>query len=61
VLRAYGAWGEKKLSGRVREGVIRTTVVVDPDGRVALALALAQYNVKATGHVGRLRRELASA
>jgi len=58
VLRAYGAWGEKKLSGKVLEGVIRTTVVVDPDGRVALA---AQYNVKATGHVGRLRREPAPA
>ena len=59
MLRAFGAWGEKKLSGKVLEGVIRTTVVVDPDGRVALALA--QYNVKATGHVGRLRRELAPA
>jgi len=59
VLRAYGAWGEKKLSGKVLEGVIRSTVVVGPDGRVALALA--QYNVKATGHVGRLRRELAPA
>lgn len=57
VLRAYGAWGEKKLYGKVLEGVIRSTVVVGPDGRVALA----QYNVKATGHVGRLRRELALA
>ena len=57
MLRAFGAWGEKKLSGKVLEGVIRSTVVVDPDGRVALA----QYNVKATGHVGRLRRELALA
>jgi len=57
VLRAYGAWGEKKLYGKVLEGVIRSTVVVGPDGRVALA----QYNVKATGHVGRLRRELAPA
>lgn len=57
VLHAYGAWGEKKLYGKVLEGVIRSTVVVGPDGRVALA----QYNVKATGHVGRLRRELAPA
>jgi len=57
VLRAFGAWGEKKLSGKVLEGVIRSTVVVGPDGRVALAL----YNVKATGHVGRLRREPAPA
>ena len=54
VLVAYGAYGEKKLYGKVVEGVIRSTVVVGPDGRVALA----QYNVKATGHVGRLRREL---
>ncbi|WP_345712850.1 peroxiredoxin [Kineococcus glutinatus] len=54
VLEAYGAWGEKTLYGRTTTGVIRSTVVVDPEGRVALA----QYNVKATGHVARLRREL---
>ena len=54
VLLAYGAFGEKKLYGKVVEGVIRSTVVVGPDGTVALA----QYNVKATGHVARLRREL---
>jgi thioredoxin-dependent peroxiredoxin len=54
VLQAYGAWGEKKLYGKTIEGVIRSTVAVDPEGRVVLA----QYNVKATGHVGRLRRDL---
>jgi len=54
VLRDYGAWGEKKLYGKVLEGVIRSTLVVGEDGRVALA----QYNVRATGHVGRLSREL---
>jgi len=54
VLQAYGAWGERKLYGKVVVGVIRSTVVVDPEGRVALA----QYNVRATGHVERLRREL---
>lgn len=54
VLRAYGAWGDKMLYGKVVTSVIRSTVVVGPDGRVALA----QYNVRATGHVGRLRREL---
>ncbi|QQM68315.1 thioredoxin-dependent thiol peroxidase [Actinomyces weissii] len=54
VLEAWGAWGEKKNYGRVYTGVIRSTVVVDRDGKVALAL----YNVKATGHVDRLRREL---
>ncbi|WP_084039475.1 peroxiredoxin [Demequina sp. NBRC 110053] len=54
VQRAYGAWGEKMNYGKVVEGSIRSTVVVDPDGSVELA----QYNVKATGHVARLRREL---
>ncbi|MDD9206975.1 peroxiredoxin, partial [Georgenia sp. 10Sc9-8] len=55
VLDAYGAWGEKKNYGRTYQGVIRSTVVVSPDGVVTLA----QYNVKATGHVARLRRALA--
>lgn len=54
VLDAYGAYGEKKLYGKTVEGVIRTTVVVGPDGTVELA----KYNVKATGHVAMLRREL---
>ncbi|MFI2568841.1 thioredoxin-dependent thiol peroxidase [Cellulosimicrobium funkei] len=54
VLEAYGAWGEKKLYGKTVVGVIRSTVVVDPEGKVELA----QYNVKATGHVAKLRRDL---
>ena len=54
VAEAYGAWGEKKNYGRTYEGLIRSTVVVDPEGKVALA----QYNVKATGHVSKLRRDL---
>jgi peroxiredoxin Q/BCP len=54
VLEEYGAYGEKKLYGRLVEGVIRSTVVVDEDGKVFLA----QYNVKATGHVARLRKDL---
>ena len=54
VLEAWGAWGEKTMYGRTSTGVLRSTVVVDPEGRVALA----QYNVKATGHVARLRQEL---
>ncbi|RLV49773.1 thioredoxin-dependent thiol peroxidase [Nocardioides mangrovicus] len=54
VLTAYGAYGEKKLYGKVVEGVIRSTVVVDADGVVEIA----QYNVKATGHVAKLRRDL---
>ena len=53
-LVAYGAYGEKKLYGKVVEGVIRSTVVVGEDGTVELA----QYNVKATGHVAKLRRDL---
>jgi len=54
VAEAYGAWGEKKNYGRTYEGLIRSTIVIDPDGKVALA----QYNVRATGHVAKLRREL---
>jgi peroxiredoxin Q/BCP len=54
VHRAYGAFGEKKLYGKMVEGVIRSTFVVDDEGRISLA----QYNVKATGHVAKLRRDL---
>ena len=54
VMEAWGVWGEKKNYGRVYTGVIRSTVVVAPDGTVALA----QYNVRATGHVKRLRAAL---
>ena len=54
VMNAYGAFGEKKLYGKTVEGVIRSTVVVDEDGTVSHAL----YNVKATGHVAKLRRDL---
>jgi peroxiredoxin Q/BCP len=53
-MKAYGAFGEKKLYGKVVEGVIRSTFVVDEEGRIELA----QYNVKATGHVAKLRRDL---
>ncbi|HLR55318.1 MAG TPA: thioredoxin-dependent thiol peroxidase [Actinomycetales bacterium] len=54
VLAAYGAFGEKKLYGKLTRGVIRSTVVLDETGHVTHAL----YNVKATGHVARLRKEL---
>lgn len=54
VHRAYGAYGTKKLYGKEVEGVIRSTVVVGENGTVELA----QYNVKATGHVAKLRRDL---
>jgi len=54
VAEAYGAWGEKKNYGRVYEGLIRSTIVLDEEGKVVLA----QYNVRATGHVAKLRRDL---
>ena len=54
VLTAYGAFGPKKLYGKEVVGVIRSTFVIDADGRVEKA----SYNVKATGHVAKLRRDL---
>jgi peroxiredoxin Q/BCP len=54
VLEGWGAYGEKTLYGKTVTGVIRSTVVVDPDGKVELA----KYNVKATGHVASLRKAL---
>ena len=54
VLKAYAAFGEKKLYGKVVEGVIRSTFVVGETGLIELA----QYNVKATGHVAKLRKDL---
>ena len=57
VHKAYDAHGEKKLYGKVVEGVIRSTFVVDEEGKIEVA----QYNVKATGHVAKLRRDLGLA
>jgi peroxiredoxin Q/BCP len=54
VLSAWGAFGEKKLYGKIVQGVIRSTFVVDPEG----AIEYAAYNVKATGHVAKLRKDL---
>ncbi|MFZ5869068.1 MAG: thioredoxin-dependent thiol peroxidase [Actinomycetota bacterium] len=54
VLTRWGAFGTKTMYGKTVTGVIRSTVVVDPDGKVELA----QYNVKAKGHVAKLRRDL---
>ncbi|MGO4385808.1 thioredoxin-dependent thiol peroxidase [Specibacter sp. RAF43] len=54
VAEAYAAWGEKKNYGRTYQGLIRSTIVIDGDGTVAVA----QYNVRATGHVAKLRRDL---
>jgi peroxiredoxin Q/BCP len=54
VHKAWGAFGMKSLYGRVYEGVLRSTFVIDENGKTALAL----YNVKATGHVEMLRKKL---
>jgi len=55
VMEKYGAWGEKKLYGKSVTGVIRSTFVISPTGRIEHAF----YNVKATGHVAKLIRDLA--
>jgi len=54
VLGAYGAYGPKKLYGKEVVGVIRSTFIVDAEGRIEKAA----YNVKATGHVAKLLRDL---
>ena len=54
VLTAYGAYGEKSLYGKTVVGVIRSTFVLDEQGRVVTA----SYGVKAAGHVAKLRRDL---
>ena len=54
VLTEYGAFGEKQLYGKTVTGVIRSTFVIAPDGTIELA----QYNVRATGHVAKLRKDL---
>jgi peroxiredoxin Q/BCP len=53
-LEAYGAYGEKKLYGKTVTGVIRSTFVIDETGKIERAM----YNVKATGHVAKLRKDL---
>ncbi|WP_189132306.1 thioredoxin-dependent thiol peroxidase [Wenjunlia tyrosinilytica] len=57
VLQAYGAFGEKTMYGRTVTGVIRSTFVVDEEGKVERAL----YNVRATGHVAKLLKDLGVA
>jgi peroxiredoxin Q/BCP len=54
VLDAWGAYGEKNSYGRTITGVIRSTFVVDPEGKIEQAM----YNVRATGHVAKLRKDL---
>ena len=54
VLASYGAFGEKMMYGKTVTGVIRSTFVIDPKGKIEHAF----YNVKATGHVAKLMRDL---
>ena len=54
VMRAWGAFGTKTMYGKQVTGVLRSTFVLDEEGRVEKAM----YNVKATGHVAKLRKEL---
>jgi len=54
VMQQWAAYGEKKMYGKTVQGVIRSTFVVDEQGKVEVA----QYNVKATGHVAKLRKDL---
>ncbi|MGW3723661.1 thioredoxin-dependent thiol peroxidase [Streptomyces sp. F001] len=54
VIEAYGAYGEKKNYGKTYMGVIRSTIVVDEEGKVERAL----YNVRATGHVAKIIKDL---
>ena len=53
-LETWGAFGEKTMYGKKVQGVIRSTFLVDEDGKIEVA----QYNVRATGHVAKLRRDL---
>ncbi|MEU5030422.1 thioredoxin-dependent thiol peroxidase [Streptomyces milbemycinicus] len=54
ILQSYGAFGEKKMYGKTVTGVIRSTVIVDEQGKVERAL----YNVRATGHVAKIIKDL---
>ncbi|MCF7553337.1 thioredoxin-dependent thiol peroxidase [Pseudonocardia sp. WMMC193] len=53
-LQAWGAFGEKTMYGKTVTGVLRSTFLVDEDGKIAAAM----YNVRATGHVAKLRKDL---
>lgn len=55
VAKRYGAWGEKQVFGKTSVGLIRSTFIIDPEGKVAEAM----YNVRASGHAERLRKKLA--
>ena len=54
VLTAWGAFGEKQMYGKTVTGVIRSTFLIDAEGKIEEAL----YNVRASGHVAKLRKDL---
>lgn len=54
VLEEYGAWGEKSMYGKKVTGVIRSTFVINGDGTIEQAM----YNVRAKGHVAKVRAAL---
>lgn len=58
VIRAYGAWGERNLYGKVVEGLLRSTFVITVDASGVGTVEMAQYRVRATGHVARLQKQL---
>lgn len=58
VIEAYGAWGERNLYGKVIEGLLRSTFLVNIDDAGLGTIEMAQYRVRATGHVARLQRQL---
>ena len=61
VMTSYGVYGDKQLYGKTVVGVIRSTFVIDVDASGKGTVEVAQYNVKATGHVDKLRRDLGLA
>jgi peroxiredoxin Q/BCP len=54
IIQSYGAWGEKKNYGKVYEGLIRSTFIIDPDGVIAASFR----NVRAKGHADRVLKKL---
>ncbi|RUM44690.1 MAG: thioredoxin-dependent thiol peroxidase [Hydrogenimonas sp.] len=54
VLKAYGAWGLKKMYGKEYEGVIRSTFIIDPEGNIAAVWP----KVRVKGHVEAVKQKL---
>jgi peroxiredoxin Q/BCP len=54
-MKKYGAWGKKNMYGKITEGVIRSTVLIGPNGKIAHHWP----KVKAEGHAEKVREKLA--